>query len=662
MVEELSQITNICLLITSRISTIPPTCDRLDIPTLSTEAAHDTFYRICKSSEQSDLVDDVLKQLDFHPLSITLLATVAHHNRWDTNRLTEEWGRRRTDVLHTQHNKSLAYTIELSLSSPMFQELGPDAQGLLGVVSFFPQGVDEKKLDWLFPTIPNRNHIFDKFCVLSLTYRYNGSITMLAPLRDYFYPKEPKSSLLLCITKERYLDRLSVGVYPGKLGFEEARWITTEDINIEHLLDVFTTIHANSGDVWDVCSYFMEHLLWHKPRPVLLGPKVEGLPDDHPSKLRCLYELSDLFDSVGRSEVSKSLLTYALKLCRKRGDDIKGVQVLVALSGANRLLGLHEEGIRQAREASKICEHLGDAFELANSLRCLARALQEGDQLDAAEEVASRAFDILPEDRYLVGRCHAILGDVYSGKGEREKAIEHFEVALGIASSLNLHEDQFWIYYSLVELLAEQGRFDDAQAHLERAKSHASHTTYLLGRTAYLQAWLWCEQGRLEEARSEASRAVGLYEKAGAIKYLEESRDLLMSIDAEMNGMVTSDESNVDGELLGTVLFLRPLTLRSKLMRPDDSPDGWLDLYRCIAQCSPRASSPPLTFRFVFRYHSYPYTLSVSPSSRTLSPSCTSSAHPPLPTFATLRIPLLADPVSMSSCLHFYLFLHAHGS
>ena len=546
VVEELSHFSNICLLITSRISTIPPTCDTLEVPALSIEAAHDTFYRIYKSDERSDLVNDILKQLDFHPLSITLLATVAHHNKWDTDRLTEEWGRQRTDMLHTPHNKSLASTIELSLSSPMFQELGPDARGLLGIVAFFPQGVDGKNIDWLFPTTPNRKHIFDKFCILSLTHRYNGSITMLAPLRDHFYPKKPKSSPLLCAIKEHYFDRLSVGVYPGKPGFDEARWITSEDINIEHLLDVFTTIDANSENVWDVCSYFMEHLQWHKQRPVVLGPKVEGLPDDHPSKLRCLSELSSLFRTVGRFVESKSLLTHTLNLYRKRGDKLEIVRTLTSLSGANRMLGLREEGMRQGKEALEICEQLNCVPELARSLLFLARSLRDDNQLDAGEEAASRAINLLSgeRDQVLACQCHGVLGDIHHFKGETEKAIIHFQVALGIASSFTMHDQQFWIYHALARLFTKRGRFDEAQANVEWAKSHAGHTPYLLGRAADLQAWLWREQGRLEEARSETLRAVDLYEKIGATKALEVCRDFLADIDAEMNSSVAPDESD----------------------------------------------------------------------------------------------------------------------
>ena len=537
IVEELGQLETVCLCITSRISTVPTECETLDIPILSVAAAHDTFYRIYKHRKRSDLVNNILEQLDFHPLSITLLATVAHHNKWTPDRLTREWESRRTDVLQTEHNKTLAATIELSLASPMFQELGPDARGLLGVVAFFPQGVNENNIDWLIPTISNTANVLDKFCILSLTYRNDGWITMLAPLRDYLCPKDPKSSPLLCTTKECYFTRLSVSVDPSEPGFEEARWIVPESVNVEHLLDVFTSIDAESSDIWDTCAHFMEHLCWHKRRLVTLGSKIEGLLDDHPSKPRCLVELSRLFRSVGNQVESKRLLTRALRLYRGRGDDFWVAQVLRFLCDANRDLGLHEEGISQAEEALEIYKRLGDTEGQARCSKILARLLYHDGQVDAAEKTAFRAIDLVPEngDQYTVCGCHRLLGTIYRSQGEREIAIRHFKTSLGIASSFGWHEPLFLAHSSLAELFLDEGRFDDASSHIDQAKSHTIDSAYNLGYAMELQAGLWYRQGRFDEAKSEVLRAAGVYEKLGVAKDLEECMRLLQQIDEGIN-------------------------------------------------------------------------------------------------------------------------------
>ena len=536
-VEELSQVDNICLCITSRITTVPPDCKWFDIPTLSVEAACDTFYRIYQHGERSNVISDISKQLDFHPLSITLLATVAHHNRWDIDRLASEWSEHRTDILRTDHKRGLAATIGLSLSSSMFQELGPNAHDLLGVVAFFPQGVDENNIDWLFPTIVGRKNIFDKFCVLSLAYRSDGFITMLAPIRDHFSPKDPASSPLLCSTKNRYFTRLSVHVEPGKPGFEEARWITSEDDNVEHLLDVFTTTDATSDGVWDACGDFMEHLYWHKPRLVMLGPRIRALVDDRPSKLEPLFQLSRLFQTVGNYTECEQLLTHALKLSREQGNDSQLARTLRQLSDVHLRMRLLKEGIRQAKEASEIYERLGDIVEQARCLIALAWLLHDDEQLNDAGEVTSCAADLLPEEgeQFLVCRCHRLFGTIYHSKGKTKKATHHLEIALGIASPFSWLNLLFWIQHALAEVSSDEGRFDDAQAHVEQAKLHAinANNTYVQARAVKLQAKVWYRQRRFEEAKSEALGAVDMLEKLGATYQVKLVRELLQQIDRE---------------------------------------------------------------------------------------------------------------------------------
>jgi hypothetical protein len=136
-------------------------------------------------------------------------------------------------------------------------------------------------------------------------------------------------------------------------------------VNVEHLLDVFTTTDGTSGGVWDACANFMNHLCWHKPRLTILGRKIEALADDHPSKLECLFRLSQLFRNVGNHTECKRLLTHVLQLSRERGDDHKLARTLRELSDVHLRMGLFKEGIQQAKEASEIYERLGDTVEQA---------------------------------------------------------------------------------------------------------------------------------------------------------------------------------------------------------------------------------------------------------------------------------------------------------
>ena len=284
-----------------------------------------------------------------------------------------------------------------------------------------------------------------------------------------------------------------------------------------------------------------------------------------------------------------------MELYRERGNDLQVARTLRYLSDANRRLGHYKEGVRQVEEALEIRRRVSDAVEQADCPNDLAWLLFADKQLDASEEAASRAIVLLPEPEkggnFLVCQCHRILGKVYLSKGEREKAIGHFQTALEIASSSDWHNELVGINCSLAKFFSKDGKLDTANDHVQQAKSHAVNNSHSMGFTMELQARLWYEQHRLEEAKSEALRAAEVYERLGAAKDVEDCGKLLLDIQKEPNNLVSSGESDSDGEPLETVLLLTRIKLEPKLREVNGRIDG--------AATSPNGSfhkSPRATF------------------------------------------------------------------
>ena len=415
----------------------------------------------------------------------------------------------------------------------MFQELGPGAREVLEAVAFFPQGVNEDNAHGLFPTISDGPNMFDTFCDLSLTHRDDGFITILASLRDHLRPEDPMASPFLRTAKEHYFGRLSVDIGPGEPGFDESKWITSEDVNVEHLLDFLTSIGAESENVWAVCIRFMDYLYRHKPRLVILGSKAEALPDGHPSKPHSLLFLSRLFDRIGNSAEEKRILIHSLGLWRKRGDELWVAETLIRLADVNQKMGSREEVIHQASEASEIFRQLGEKGQQAYCLMILALSLCEDNQLDAAEETASRALD-LSENQIQFYQSHDLLGEIHQSKGNTEKAIHHFEISLRIAFSLGSGNLLSETHIALAHLYAEEGKFTDAHAHVEHAKSHAGNDMILLGRVIRTSACVLYVQRRFEEAKLEASHALSVFEKIGAAEPAKMTREFFEMIEVNL--------------------------------------------------------------------------------------------------------------------------------
>ena len=201
----------------------------------------------------------------------------------------------------------------------------------------------------------------------------------------------------------------------------------------------------------------------------------------------------------------------------------------------NRKVDRVNEAMEQAKEAADIYKRLNKKMAQAQSWHILALLLYNDNQLGAAEETASRVISLLLDKggQHTICQSHCLLGDIYSSKGKTKKALDHYKTALRIASSFDWPGEQFRIHHSLANLFLGQNRFDVAHAHAEHAKSHAINHPYKLGLAMELQARIWYNQCRLEEAKSEALRAINVYEKIGATKDVEDCRAILRDIERQ---------------------------------------------------------------------------------------------------------------------------------
>ena len=184
-IQEFGCYQHVCLFTTSRMYPEILGFHRVEVPTLSGDSARDAFYGLCRLG-RSSVVDELIAGLDSHPLSIDMLATTIRENGWDEQSLLGLWSDDQGGVLKSQYQRCLKDALELSFRSLTIQNLGATARESLNAIAAFPRGVEEQRLDKIFPGIIGVGVVVDVLCRFSLLYRQDGFVKMLSPFRLYF--------------------------------------------------------------------------------------------------------------------------------------------------------------------------------------------------------------------------------------------------------------------------------------------------------------------------------------------------------------------------------------------------------------------------------------------------------------------------------------------
>jgi len=184
-IEEFGCYQHICLLTTGRMYPEISGFHRVEVPSLSGGNGRDAFYGLCHLG-RSPAIDDLIMKLDFHPLSIDLLASSVRENNWDESTFLKAWDDGGTSGLEMRYRQTLRDAVEPSFRSPTIQNLGTAAREALNAIAAFPGGVEERRLEGMFPRITGIEVAVDVLCKFSLLYRQDGFVKMLSPFRFYF--------------------------------------------------------------------------------------------------------------------------------------------------------------------------------------------------------------------------------------------------------------------------------------------------------------------------------------------------------------------------------------------------------------------------------------------------------------------------------------------
>ena len=121
MIEEFGSYEHIYLVTTSRMYPDVQGFHKINIAAPSEDGARDIFHSLC-DLDRSSTVDALVAKLDFHPLSIKLVASAVRENNWDEATLLKVWDDE-TSVFRENYYQKLKDAIEPVFYSPSINNI-----------------------------------------------------------------------------------------------------------------------------------------------------------------------------------------------------------------------------------------------------------------------------------------------------------------------------------------------------------------------------------------------------------------------------------------------------------------------------------------------------------------------------------------------------------
>ncbi|KAJ3508445.1 hypothetical protein NLJ89_g5751 [Agrocybe chaxingu] len=194
--KQLIAIPHLTVIITTQNSNyFPQAASRVNLPPLPPRDAKMLFLEVYPYSDI--MLDDLVKQLDCHPLAITVVARLCQLRGAKPSSVLREWQEHGLISLPTDPSElDGAVTLAETFDGSINRVSSPEAAKLFRILCALPTGIVAKDLSDIAPTVHNVEEMTALLRNISLTSMDGQHLRVLSPIRSH-------------VVKNRHLDRES---------------------------------------------------------------------------------------------------------------------------------------------------------------------------------------------------------------------------------------------------------------------------------------------------------------------------------------------------------------------------------------------------------------------------------------------------------------------
>ncbi|KAG2059284.1 hypothetical protein BDR06DRAFT_1069196 [Suillus hirtellus] len=325
----------------------------MDILPLDLSAAERVFFQTyphARCSDAEEEIKDLLRELDFHSLSINLLAHTAQQNDWSPATLLKRWNDWHSAVLNLSKGKlqNLSDIMQLSFNSPSIQALGEDGHHTLAIIVFLPQGLNSNLAGDLLPSL-------QEVTLYAMFYAGNLLFIIKTTSSSYLYSTLSQLTDTMKISKAAEALYLATGNHEMEYLSEPAKdqvWYFLDDARMYKFTAPADELFVKS---WDLKDHFygLQSNIWHWQAKLYYGGDI----------VQALMGLAEVAFCEGRLSEAMDILQQIVEMFKgEHSDNVLWYTVLKAIVASKQ--GDHvlvRELIYQAPESSQFFE-LHSAF------------------------------------------------------------------------------------------------------------------------------------------------------------------------------------------------------------------------------------------------------------------------------------------------------------